>query len=247
MRNGILIIDPQNDFVHPSGSLFIEGALEAIAAITRYIDLERPNLCSAWITQDSHYHDHIGHPEYWKINSDYVNKFGVFKEIKCKDVETGKILPVIDTRLGHTIKYLESLEKKGNTHRIWPLHCIYGSWGWAIPSELIGTLCCKDLKYRLHQKGLYWGAEKYSAFEYADSCRTEATDMKLLEELGKLDEIVVTGFAKNYCVAETLRSMVGIGKIPAERIKILDQGCPAIGELGEEDIKFFSQFEVVRV
>jgi nicotinamidase-related amidase len=55
--SALIIVDMQNDFVHPQGSLCVPGARATIPAIRRLIDLARPHKLPIIYTQDWHQAD----------------------------------------------------------------------------------------------------------------------------------------------------------------------------------------------
>ena len=91
----------------------------------------------------------------------------------------------------------------------WPSHCIKGTHGWEIYEPLM-----KELEGRENVEYLVKGEEDdkeaYSAFNFSDGGRIEYNLNKLecinlIEDL----EIYYTGLAEDYCVLETIRSLMG--------------------------------------
>jgi nicotinamidase-related amidase len=80
-RTALVVIDMQNDFVQPGGSLIVPDAEATVPAIRRLLELARLNRMRVVYSQDTH---RLGDPE-WKI---------------------------------------------------WPEHCLEGTWGWEIIAEL---------------------------------------------------------------------------------------------------------------
>ena len=65
MSNALLIIDPQNDFCNPNGTLFVSGADKDCGRLAEFIDNNSSKISSIHITLDSHPTYHIAHPEFW--------------------------------------------------------------------------------------------------------------------------------------------------------------------------------------
>ena len=206
MRNVLFIIDPQNDFVDPKGSLYIPGAEKAIDEICKVIENENPR--NIIITQDTHQAYHIGHPGYWKNNPT------PFTKITLEDINLGKYEPKYSYSKKNIINYINDLPDK--THTIWPEHCIEGSWGWAFPEKLINALKKWQLKnsgksYKIIQKGFDIHHEMYSAFTRIDNRGMNLKSNTNLKMLSRFDKIMVSGFAKDVCVAWSVVDMYASG------------------------------------
>lgn len=206
MGKVLLIIDPQNDFVDPKGSLYIPGAENGIDAICEFIEKENP--LHIIITQDTHQVYHIGHPDFW------IGDPKPFTKITVDDIESGKYQPK-DGCIDYIYDYISQLPDK--THMIWPRHCINGSWGHAFPQKLIDTLISwakKDIlsDYRVVQKGEYALSEMYSAISRANSTERDIKESKLINELAVFDKVYISGFAKDVCVAWTVKDLIASGE-----------------------------------
>ena len=202
MRNVLLIIDPQNDFVDSKGSLYIPGAEKGIDAICEFIEKENP--LHIIITQDTHQVFHIGHPGFWTGDPK------PFTKVTIKDVKDGKYQPK-DGCIDYICDYISQLP--GNTHMIWPYHCINGSWGHAFPQKLIDTLISwskKDIlsNYRVIQKGEYALSEMYSAISRVNSTERDIKESEFIKDLVVFDKVYIAGFAKDVCVAWTVNDLL---------------------------------------
>ena len=216
MGKVLLIIDPQNDFVDPKGSLYIPGAEKGIDAICEFIEKENP--LHIIITQDTHQVFHIGHPEYWGGNPE------PFTKITVDDVKSGKYLPK-DGCLDYIYEYISLLPEK--THMIWPKHCINGSWGHSFPKKLTDALISwskKDISsdYRVIQKGEYALSEMYSAISHVNSRERDIKDSQLLKDLAVFDKVYISGFAKDVCVAWTVKDLIASGELK-DKLIFLDK------------------------
>ena len=122
----------------------------------------------------------------------------------------------------------------------WPSHCIKGTHGWEIYEPLMKELEGLDnVDYIL--KGEEDDKEAYSAFNFSDgSINTDHIGL-LIRLTTMADEIWVTGLAEDYCVLETIKSLVSSGddKIylpenmtaainPREKVKELYKGINVI-------------------
>ena len=61
MKQILLIVDPQNDFI--TGSLAVEGAKEKMMKLAEYIEKENGRYDYIYITMDSHPEDHVSFKE----------------------------------------------------------------------------------------------------------------------------------------------------------------------------------------
>ena len=66
MKLHLLIIDPQNDFCSPHGSLYVPGAEEDMGRLARLIDRLKNKIADIHVTLDSHRMIDISHPGWWR-------------------------------------------------------------------------------------------------------------------------------------------------------------------------------------
>ena len=62
----LLVIDPQNDFCDPNGSLYVPGAEKDMSRLAKLIDSMRHRLSDIHVTLDSHRKVDISHPIWFK-------------------------------------------------------------------------------------------------------------------------------------------------------------------------------------
>ena len=212
MKTMLLIIDPQNDFVDPKGSLYIPGAEKGIDGICKFIEEKNPT--SILVTQDTHRSYHIGHPSWWKETP------APFTKITKKDIDEGKYTPVFEN-IEYVKDYFSKLPE--NTHHtIWPEHCLEGSWGHNIPEKLIKTLDTwatqveeinellkRKKEYTIIPKGTDPNCEMFSVFSKAHM--PNENGLGLFSTLECFDKIYISGFAKDVCVAWSVRDMIKSG------------------------------------
>ena len=123
-RNLLLIIDPQNDFVNPDGSLYVDGAEDSIKNLCQWINENNKNIDEVFITQDTHMSYHIGHSCFWKeypkpgtkisyqnvLESDFTPILSREEESSCDLFYDQEILD-----------YFFELDNENKKHIIWPL------------------------------------------------------------------------------------------------------------------------------
>lgn len=204
MKRLLIIVDPNNDFVDPKGSLYVQHAEKGIDAIIQYIQTQNPE--AIILSQDTHNPYHISHRAYWK------NDIQPFTTISTKDLQQNKTQP-IKANLQMVSEYLNVVESKGQTHTIWPDHCIKDTWGWQFPQRLTDALDHWQKQgdqaktIQIYEKGEYEDAEMFSIFSFVNSQDIDERGKTIMDEMAKYDEVVICGFAKDYCVAESLKDI----------------------------------------
>ena len=133
----LVIIDPQNDFCDPKGSLFVKGADNDMKRLSAFVKRVGSKLGDINVTLDSHHDVDIAHPIFWR-NSAGKNP-SPFTIITPNDVESGVWIPSVPSKSlrQRAISYVKELGAKGRYPLcIWPVHCVIGSWGHNIYPEL---------------------------------------------------------------------------------------------------------------
>ena len=224
MKTVLLIVDMQNDFCLPSGSLYVPGAEKDVERLSRLIKKKTTVIDKIILTADEHHVMDIAHPSYWR------NKQGMhpapFTTISWWEVLSGEWIPFGDK--DKVVDYLRRLIEQGEyKHTIWPEHCLYGSEGAAITPVLMEALTCwarEGKYYEVVEKGLNPSTEFFGAFRanipLAGAVDTEF-NVKLKDELEMYDVIWLAGEAKSHCVANTLKQMFDYPEI-IRRLVILE-------------------------
>lgn len=218
MKN-LLIIDPQNDFVDPHGSLFVPKSQEAIKEICRYIMINSHEIENIMMSLDSHHPWHISNSCYWKESPKLYTKI-------TKELVTNETFNPLDEESKPEI--LKGIETNGPI-TIWPEHCIIGTWGHNIPSELYEVLraweIIKKKPVTIITKGTDHWFESYSIFtkETLYPFMSESINDKIKMDM----DLVICGFAKDICVAETVKFMRTQEKYK-NKLKFLEAGLAAI-------------------
>lgn len=225
MRTLLLIIDPQNDFVNPCGSLFIPGATDAIRNIIYYISAHRDEISGIAVTMDTHHAFHIANPGFWSPLPD------PFAKITVDDVKSGKYVPLKEEYIETTKTYLESI---GGAVTIWPEHCLEGSNGWSMPDQLVLAINDWELDSNpvefaeFYQKGLNPSFEAFSLFTEAPG-HPGYRPYADIDVFADYDKIVICGFAKDVCVANTVMDMLRDGeKYYKDKLVFFEPGMASI-------------------
>lgn len=134
-----MVIDPQFDFANPNGTLFVPGAVEDMQRLAVFIEKNKVVLNDIHVTLDSHHVLDIAHPRFWKDSKG--SNPNPFTCISVSDVQNGVWVPVIPSLTRRAIDYLKELDASGRyPHLIWPEHCLIGTPGASIVSEVMTSL-----------------------------------------------------------------------------------------------------------
>lgn len=227
----LMIIDPQNDFCSPMGSLFVPGADKDNERLAHWILENKMEIDQVIVTMDSHYVIDISHPKFWVDESGKNPE--PFKIIKAQDVIDGKYKPAYSMfNEGVVLAYLEKLEEQGEfEHCIWPEHCITGTWGSAVDTIISGCLrewcvSSSDARFvRYITKGSHPMTEHFGAFKAQvaiASANETHVNMSLIEQLDMFDIIYISGQAKSHCVANSLKQIMDLAPNIAKKFVVLE-------------------------
>lgn len=215
--NALLLIDTQNDFIQPDGSLSVPGAVEDTHRTIELIYRDVWHIDQLYVSLDTHLPNQIFFASWWQDAQG--NEPAAFTIITARDVRDGKWRTKDSDSRGlgtylRSLDYVEQLEKNGrNQLIIWPYHCIEGTPGHAVVpalSEAITFWSAVHGKNPVYVvKGLDPETENYSVFE-AEVERSKGSEINtdLLDELESYDRIYVAGQAKSHCVLSSLETMV---------------------------------------
>ena len=224
-KNALLIIDPQNDFCDPKGSLYVPGAEQDMQRLAEWILKNKKHIDFIAITLDSHQPNDISHPLFWKDKEGFFPE--PFTAISSQDVENGKWTPRFEPE--RCLTYLKELEAQGEyPHVIWPLHCLEGSEGAAIFPPLFEAMVqwAETGKfYHTVQKGKYPFSEHFGAFRanIPDPNVPETQlNTELLKDLAGYENIYLAGEAKSHCVANSLKQVLDEAPDLAKRFVVIE-------------------------
>ena len=245
MKAHLLIVDPQKDFCVAndghgnSGTLVVPGADKDMSRVAAMVKRLGGKLDDIHVTMDSHRPIDISHPKWWKRIGDgaqpapftalAVHPDG--KRIVKVDLSTGTTvfsdeeyttyLPSYLSKNGPTGKgsfgYLASLAANSRyPHVIWPEHCLIGSWGHTVVSDLHEALCDWERTQFAQVNYVTKGSNPWT--ELFSGVKAEVPDpfdpdsqinTRLIQTLEKADIIAVCGEALSHCVANTVRDIAG--------------------------------------
>lgn len=246
----LLIIDPQEDFCNPNGSLYVKNAENDMGRIAALINRTGHKLHDIHVTLDTHHYIDVAHPIFWKNSKgDHPDPFTI---ISKDDVINGKWITTLPSLQKRMINYVTTLENNGRYPLcIWPPHCLIGSEGHKVSPILYDIL----LKWEETQfamvnyvtKGSNIYTEHYSAVQ-ADVIDpidpTTQLNQILIDALKEVDMIAVCGEASSHCVLNTVKDIIANFNDDAiKKFTILEDGMSPVSGFEQNTIDFFSDLK----
>lgn len=212
-RLELLIIDVQNDFCHPNGSLFVSGADGDSKRLAAFINRMSERIYDIHCTLDTHHFLDIAHPSMWlDSNGKHPTPFTLIDE---DSVVSGKFRTTNPAFMKRAIEYIRALKAQGRYILcVWPPHCMIGRWGHNVVDPVAEALlkweedCDGFVDYVT--KGSNFFTEHYSAVQAEVVDGNDPSTMLntgLIQTLEDADCIVITGQARSHCVANTVRDI----------------------------------------
>jgi nicotinamidase-related amidase len=212
MNLQFLIIDPQNDFAHVDGNLFVRGANHDAERLAILLKRHTEKIDHIHVTLDSHHWVDIAHPIFWVDIHGHSPR--PFTQITLEDVLEGRWKTKNPDHQLRALHYVQTLQTHGRyTLTIWPPHCLIGRWGNNIVTPITEAL--NHWEQQLSRvnfvvKGANMWTEHYSAVQ-ADVPDPEDPETQLntalIRQLQRADLLVCSGQALSHCVANTLRDI----------------------------------------
>lgn len=213
MKTTLLVIDPQFDFCDPRGALFVPGADADMMRLAAFVRRQAFVFDAVHVTLDTHHFLDIAHPSFWRGAGGQSP--APFTTIAADDITAGKWRAADAENQARASEYVRELEKNGRyALTIWPPHCLIGSAGHSVQSELFDALtqweASKNRSVNFIRKGENPLTEHYSAIQAevpnANDPATQRNDT-LIDALRDSETIYVTGEAGSHCVANTVRDL----------------------------------------
>ena len=219
MRTHLLVIDPQKDFCHPDGSLFVPGADRDMERLARLVDRMRDRLHDIHITMDSHRKVDVAHPIWWRDRKgDHPAPFTM---IDADDVEAGDWTTTQPGALARSLDYLRELRRRNRyQHVVWPYHCLIGDEGHNVMPVLADAVHAWEDRFAMADyvtKGSNPWTEHFSAVQAeVPDPQDPSTHLntQLVRTLEQADVILLAGEARSHCVANTVRDIVSAFSSP---------------------------------
>lgn len=230
----LVIIDPQNDFCVPdgtlagvkTGALLVPGAHDDMKRLAKFVTRLRDKISRIRVTLDKHHLIDVAHKAFWKDRtgmnplplSEAFAKNGAPTVITSADIKNGTWMPVIPSFTKRMIQYTETLEQDGKFALvIWDDHCLIETPGAAIVPELQVALndWCQHRFATIDPviKGSNVFTEHYGAFaaEVPDpEDPTTQLQTDLIKGIEENDVIVWAGEAATHCVLTSMKQAFSV-------------------------------------
>lgn len=224
MKNALLIIDAQVDFMDlPGSALPVTGATADMDRVATFIKNNGARIDSISCTLDSHRTIDISHPSWWTDKDG--NSVSPFTLITHQDLLDGKFTALFNPTW--SFDYVKRLEEQGEfNHFIWPYHCLIGSEGASLYKPLHKVINEWEATRRIPVKFVTKGdnpyTEHFGAFraniEMPQDPKTQF-NQDLVNTLMQFDNVYLSGEARSHCVVNSLRQAVN--EVPALASKII--------------------------
>jgi nicotinamidase-related amidase len=211
-RIALFMIDAQNSFTDPQGSLFVPGAVEDNINITKFLYRNIDKITSCIASLDSHLPYQIFTPLWW-IEKETRKHPEPFTLISADDVKNGKYLPIFQPQ--ESLTYCEELEKQGKKIlTIWPFHTMVGSISHSLNSAVYEAILfhgtARISQPTFLQKGTVPNTENYSVLspEVKKTSHPQGGfNTPFFNALMRHDRVYICGEASSHCVMETIVDM----------------------------------------
>ena len=213
MKIHLVVIDPQNDFSTPQGSLFVQGADQDMSRLALMVKRLGRKIDDIHITMDSHRKVDISHPMWWK---DSAGKHpSPFTMITADDVDAGRWTTTQPSAYTRSLKYLRALATgKRYPHVIWPEHCLIGDVGHNVHKDVAEAVHeWEQTRYAMADfvtKGSNPWTEHFSAVQAEVPDPTDPStqvNTRFIQTLESADIILLAGEALSHCCANTVRDV----------------------------------------
>ncbi|MCC6298280.1 MAG: isochorismatase [Anaerolineales bacterium] len=227
----LLLIDVQNTFCIPGFELYVggrsgRGAVDDNTRLCEFIYRNLVDITHITATLDTHRAMQIFHAVFFV--DEQGNHPAPYSDIHLADLKDGKwkfnpaladefdLAPEYGQQM--MIHYAEQLEKKGKyALTVWPYHAMLGGIGHALVSSVEEALffhaIARNTQYEIIMKGDKPFTENYSAIgpEVLTGPMGEtlgARNLSFIEQLQRVDRLIVAGQAKSHCVAWTVQDLL---------------------------------------
>ena len=248
--DALVIIDPQNDFCDPKGSLYVEGAAADIGRLSRYIIEAGSNISGIFVSLDSHDEYAIFHPAFWV--DDAGRHPDPFIEITAADFKSGRWTAAAAINKPFAERTFAILGSRGiESLTVWPEHCIVSTWGHRIADPLVEALKHWRNKTGLAVRYVFKGEnpymDQYSAFEGLDDTSPQAAFNKsFFVRLVEFESVTFAGEALSHCVQESVLSYLRRLGYAEQRVRLLtDCTSPVKGFDARDSLEMLGQSGVI--
>jgi len=236
MNLQFLIIDTQNDFAHPTGSLFVPGADKDSERLAAMLKRHVSQINDIHVTLDTHHWVDIAHPIFWVDNQGHHP--APFTTITEDDVLSGQWKTFHPSCQARASEYVKALKANGHYDLIiWPPHCLIGQTGHNIVTPIAEVLIEWENTFTMVDyilKGFNMWTEHYSAVKAEVPDLDDPTTLlnsQLIDNLKQADLIACSGQALSHCVASTIRDIAdNLGEENVSKLVLVeDTSSPVSG------------------
>jgi len=248
-RIEFLIIDPQNDFCDPKGSLYVDGADQDSIRLAKTLTRLKDRIDDIHVTLDTHHYMDIAHPIFW-VNSknEHPNPFTL---ISKSDLKNGTWMTKDPKCMKRATQYVETLEVNNRYLLcIWPPHCLIGTPGHNVVPVVFNTLLEWEKKFKMVDyvtKGSNFWTEHYSAVQADVPDPQDPGTMlntKLIQTLQNADIIALSGQALSHCVANTVRDIANnFGEDNIKKLTLLIDTTSSVKGFEQMGIDFLEEMK----
>lgn len=199
----LINIDNQKDFM-PNGSLGVPGADKDVERLCQWIYKNIDKIGYIISSLDTHQPFQVFFKSCWADENG--NPPDDYTIITAADIASGKWhVRMLDPNL--VSEYIDHLETEGKKNLcIWPEHCIKGSQGAAMESNLANMIyfhsVCKKVINNMVQKGFDPYSEMYGIIKPEWSRKNQMNQI-VLHAVETHDRIFIAGEAASHCLLES--------------------------------------------
>ena len=235
--HALVIVDPQNDFCDPKGSLFVDGAVDDVTRLAFHLTEGVCDYTDVFVSLDCHDAVAIFHPRFWVDGA--RRHPAPFTKITPEDVQAGVWRSSSMENAKYASKAMQLLRSRAEKDEaflmVWPEHCIVSTWGQMIAEPLRRALdvwrnrTARPVRYIFKGENPY--TDQFSIFEGVDeSWPDTAFNEPLFEHLAFRKSVTFAGEALSHCVEASISSFVRRRGSAGQEIKLLsDCTTPVAG------------------
>jgi nicotinamidase/pyrazinamidase len=207
----LLIIDPQNDFCDiPGAALPVAGAQADLRRLAAWLSQYSQQIDGVTVTLDSHASVAVERTTFWQTQQG--DAVAPFTFLTADEVRLGKFVPRDRAQTAAVVAMLEQLAARGRPGLVvWPVHCVTGTWGHNIHSELAVQLHTWEFSRQRAVvkalKGEYPLTEHFGVFEADVPVQGVSSTQFNTALAGTLtdgvDVLFLAGQASSHCVASS--------------------------------------------
>lgn len=216
----LIIINPQNDYCDVRGSLYQLNNEQTVSNIIQLLKNDGNKFNRVCVVLDTHLPHHISFNTSW-VDGDnqclkpysILNNNFVVNGIQYNSAYSQKIYhnAVKSYYLNNKISFM-----------VWPPHCIFGTWGHNLNSQLFQTLS------ELNCPVWYYGIGRCATEEQYDCIGHDEVN-KTIYTIGDIDDFYVCGFMKSHHIYETVKKLIMLNTAEQNKhIYVINDCCTSL-------------------